>query len=81
MNIKEHRGARVNSENCSAEILKEIEARGSVSVVDLAKRFAVSEMTVRCELRDLEKAALALEDGAHAVVVGTAITRPGIIAG
>ena len=29
MNIKEHRTARVNSENRSAEILKEIDAPGS----------------------------------------------------
>ena len=31
MNIKEHRGARVNSENRSAEILKEVEVPGSIS--------------------------------------------------
>lgn len=31
MNIKEHRAARVNSENRSAEIRKEIEAPGSIS--------------------------------------------------
>jgi len=59
MNINEHGGGRVNSENRSTEILKEIEVRGSVSVVDLAKRFSVSEMTIRRDLTDLEKAGLA----------------------
>lgn len=48
----------MNSENRSAEILKEIEARGSVSVVDLARWLAVSEMTIRRDLTDLEKAGL-----------------------
>jgi DeoR/GlpR family transcriptional regulator of sugar metabolism len=48
----------MNSGNRSAEILKEIETRGSVGVVDLANRFAVSEMTIRRDLTDLEKAGL-----------------------
>lgn len=48
----------MNGENRSAEILKEIEARGSVSVVDMAKRFTVSEMTIRRDLADLEKEGL-----------------------
>jgi DeoR family transcriptional regulator, fructose operon transcriptional repressor len=36
-------------------IIKEIEDRGSVSVVDLAGRLSVSEMTIRRDLTDLEK--------------------------
>lgn len=38
-----------------AFILKEIEDRGSVSVIDLAQRLNVSEMTIRRDLVDLEK--------------------------
>ena len=43
------------SEDRTAFILKEIEDRGSVSVVDLAQKLNVSEMTVRRDLVDLEK--------------------------
>lgn len=45
----------MGSENRRAQILKEIEDRGSVSVVDLATRLDVSEMTIRRDLTDLEK--------------------------
>ncbi len=41
-----------------AFILKEIEARGSVSVVDLAERLQVSLMTIRRDLVELERAGL-----------------------
>jgi DeoR family transcriptional regulator, fructose operon transcriptional repressor len=43
------------SEDRTAFILKEIEDRGSVTVLDLAQRLNVSEMTVRRDLGDLEK--------------------------
>jgi DeoR/GlpR family transcriptional regulator of sugar metabolism len=43
------------SEERSAFILKEIEDRGSVSVLDLTQRLNVSEMTIRRDLADLEK--------------------------
>lgn len=46
------------SEDRNAFILKEIEERGSVSVLDLAQRLNVSEMTVRRDLVDLEKEGL-----------------------
>lgn len=43
------------SESRRALILKEIDDRGSVSVVELAARLDVSEMTIRRDLTDLEK--------------------------
>jgi len=46
----------VASEQRSAVILKEIETRGSVSVAELSTRLGVSEMTIRRDLVDLEKA-------------------------
>jgi DeoR family transcriptional regulator, fructose operon transcriptional repressor len=46
------------SENRVTIILKEIENRGSVSVVDLAQRLGVSVMTIRRDLVDLEKEGL-----------------------
>jgi len=81
VNIEEYRGARVNSGNRGLEILKDIEGRGSVSVVDLARRFAISETAIRCDPRDVEKVALALDCGPYAVVAGTAITRAEITVG
>lgn len=44
------------SEQRSAVILKEIETRGSVSVANLSAGLGVSEMTIRRDLVDLEKA-------------------------
>jgi DeoR family transcriptional regulator, fructose operon transcriptional repressor len=46
------------SEERTAYILKEIEDRGSVSVVDLAQRLNMSEMTIRRDLIDLGKEGL-----------------------
>lgn len=46
------------SEERTTYILKEIEDRGSVSVVDLASRLNVSEMTIRRDLTDLEREGL-----------------------
>lgn len=46
------------SEDRIAYILKEIEDRGSVTIVDTAKRLDVSEMTIRRDLVDLEKEGL-----------------------
>ena len=46
------------SEDRTAYILKEIEDRGSVSVIDLAQWLSVSEMTIRRDLIDLEKEGL-----------------------
>ncbi len=43
------------SEDRIAFILKEVEDRGSVSVIDLTHRLNVSEMTIRRDLADLEK--------------------------
>jgi len=43
------------AENRYLVILGEIEDHGSVSVVDLARRLGVSEMTIRRDLADLEK--------------------------
>lgn len=45
----------MNSEDRRANILRELEDRGSVGVVDLANRLGVSEMTIRRDLADLEK--------------------------
>ena len=45
----------MSSENRRTVILKELEDRGSVGVVDLATRLGVSEMTIRRDLADLEK--------------------------
>ncbi len=45
----------MNSEDRRAAILRELEAHGSVGVVDLAGRLQVSEMTIRRDLADLEK--------------------------
>jgi DeoR/GlpR family transcriptional regulator of sugar metabolism len=42
-------------ENRRTLILKEIDARGSVSVADLASRLLVSDMTIRRDLNDLER--------------------------
>src|SRR5690606_24996946 len=52
-------------------ILGQIEAHGSVSVVDLAGTLEVSEMTIRRDLRSLEKAGLIRR------VHGGAISRRG----
>jgi DeoR/GlpR family transcriptional regulator of sugar metabolism len=46
----------MTSENRHNTILREIEDRGSVRVLDLARRLDVSEMTIRRDLADLEKA-------------------------
>ncbi|HAF62221.1 MAG TPA: DeoR/GlpR transcriptional regulator [Anaerolineaceae bacterium] len=46
------------SEDRTAFILKEIEDRGSVNVVNLAQRLDVSEMTIRRDLVSLEKEGL-----------------------
>jgi DeoR/GlpR family transcriptional regulator of sugar metabolism len=43
------------SEDRHTFILRQIEDRGSVSVVDLASQLGVSEMTIRRDLTDLEK--------------------------
>lgn len=45
----------MNSEDRRAVILRELEDRGSVGVVDLAGRLRVSEMTIRRDLADLAK--------------------------
>ncbi len=45
----------MSSDNRRTVILKELEDRGSVGVVDLATRLGVSEMTIRRDLADLEK--------------------------
>lgn len=45
----------MGNENRRTLIIQEIEDRGSVSVVDLAERMHVSEMTIRRDLTDLER--------------------------
>lgn len=58
-------------ESRRALILKELDDRGSVSVVELAARLDVSEMTIRRDLTDLEK------DGVIRRVHGGAVSARG----
>jgi DeoR family transcriptional regulator, fructose operon transcriptional repressor len=61
----------MSSDSRRTIILKELEKGGSVSVVDLAARLGVSEMTIRRDLADLEK------EGGIRRIHGGAVTARG----
>jgi DeoR/GlpR family transcriptional regulator of sugar metabolism len=58
----------VNGSLRKSRILQQLEERGSVSVADLAEEFDVSAMTIRRDLLELERAALARRVHGGAVV-------------